>query len=397
MKNNKKVVLAFSGGLDTSFCAAWLNEQGFEVITVFCDTGGHTESEKKALRRKALALGAARHYAIDCRRSFYDRIGACLVRCHGLYQNEYPLLCSDRYVIVEECCKIAEKEKADRIAHGCTAMGNDQVRFDVSIRTLGGFEIIAPIRDLQQKIQTGLRSFEAEYLKDQGFPVPARQKKYTVNQNLFGVTISGGEIDGLAEPEEDAFVMTRIRGAQRPRYVEIGFDQGRAASLNGKRMAGHMILDRLNRLCGPYGIGRFIYTGDCVIGIKGRIAFECPGLHALIHAHRSLSSAVLSREQNQFQTVAGEKWTGLVYSGLYFDPLREDLEKFILSLNRFVTGKVLLKLETRRLMAVQYSSPYRIRGKGVVYAQSATWSPSEAAGFTKLYGLAANLAGQRKR
>lgn len=395
MKKNKKVVLAFSGGLDTSFCVAWLKDQGYHVITVFADTGGQSAAEKNRLERKARALGAIRHYAVDCRRPAFEKVAAYIIKAHGLYQDAYPLLCADRYVIVETCIAIARREEALRIAHGCTAMGNDQVRFDVSIRALGDYEIIAPIRDLPTGIKGGLRAFEAEYLKNKGFPVPARQKKYTVNQNLFGVTISGSEIDALNEPDEEAYVLTRGRRPDKPRYIEVGFEKGLPISLNGRRQDGPAILDTLNRLCGAYGIGRFIYTGDCVIGIKGRIAFECPGLYALVIGHRTLSEAVLSKEQNQFQKVVGEKWTRLVYSGLYFDPLRTDLEKFIDSMQRYVTGKVTLKLEARRLMAVKYTSPYRIRGEGLIYAQSATWSPEEAAGFIKLYGLSTTLAGQR--
>ena len=397
MKNGKKVVLAFSGGLDTSFCVAWLKDRGYQVVPVYVDTGGLTVSEKKALERKARALGALRHYTLDCRKPAYDKIAAYIIKAHGLYQDTYPLLCADRYVIVETCVAVARREKADRIAHGCTAMGNDQVRFDVSIRALGDYEIIAPIRDLQAEIKGSLRAFEAEYLKNKGFPVPLRQKKYTVNQNLFGVTISGSEIDELNEPDEEAYVLTRGRPQDKPRYIEIGFEKGLAVSLNGRRQAGPAILETLNHQAGAYGIGRSIYTGDCVIGIKGRIAFECPGLFALVTGHRALSEAVLSKEQNQFQRVVGEKWTQLVYSGLYFDPLREDLEKFIDRLQRFVTGRVTLKLEARRLTAVKYSSPYRIQGKDLVYAQHATWSPEEASGFIKLFGLSTTLAGQRRK
>lgn len=397
MKNGDKVVLAFSGGLDTSFCVVRLKEKGYRVITVFVSTGDLPPPTLAAVGRRARKLGAWRHYTIDARHKIYDRIAAYLIKAHGLYQGVYPQLCADRYAIVEECVRIARREGTKLIAHGCTAMGNDQVRFDVSIRALGDYMIIAPIRELQTEIKSPLRQYEADYLEKAGFRVSARQKKYTVNQNMLGVTISGSEIDELNEPDEKAFVLTNGRPQAKPRSIEIGFEKGLPVSLNGRRQAGGNILKTLNRQVGAYGIGRFIYTGDCVIGIKGRIAFECPGLHALITAHRALEEAVLSREQNRFKRVIGDEWARLVFAGLYHDPLRTDLEKFIDSLQRFVAGKVVLKLEARRLMAVKYSSPYRIRGKGLVYAQRSTWPPCEAEGFVKLYGLATTLSGRREK
>lgn len=395
MNNGKKVVLAFSGGLDTSYCVFRLKERGFRVVTVFVDTGGQPAAERAAIERRAREFGAWRHYTVDARDKVYDRIAAYLIKSHGLYQGVYPQLCADRYAIVEECARIARREKTKLIAHGCTAMGNDQVRFDVSIRAQGDFTIIAPIRDLQAEIKTGLRAYEADFLKRAGFQVPPRQKKYTVNQNLLGVTISGSEIDDLKEPAADAYVLTRSRPAEKPRYVEIGFKQGLPVSRDGEKMPGPRVLNTLNKIVGRYGIGRFIYTGDCVIGIKGRIAFECPGLHALLEAHRVLEEAVLSKEQNRFKRTLADQWANLVFSGLYFDPLRTDLEHCLDSLQRFVTGRVILKLQARSLEAVSFSSPYLLRNKKVVYAQQSTWQPVEAGGFIKLYGMSTTLAGSR--
>ena len=396
MKTGNKVVLAFSGGLDTSFCVVRLKAQGFRVITVFVTTGDLSGPARNEIERRARKLGAWRHYTIDVSDKVYRNIVAYLIKSSGLYQGVYPQLCADRYAIVEECVRIAQRSGTKLIAHGCTAMGNDQVRFDVSIRALGDHRIIAPIRELQAKIKTGLRQYEADYLQRAGFPVPRRQKKYTVNQNLLGVTISGSEIDDLGEPSEDAYILTRSRAAVKPRYVEIGFEHGLPVSLNGKITPGPQILKILNKIVGSYGIGRFTYTGDCVIGIKGRIAFECPGLHALLTAHRVLEEAVLSKEQNRFKRPLADQWAHLVFSGLYFDPLRADLERCLDSLQRFVTGRVVLKLQTRNLEAVSYSSSYLLRSKKVVYAQQSTWQPVEAEGFVKLYGMSTTLAGQRR-
>lgn len=396
MNNGKKVVLAFSGGLDTSFCVVRLKEQGFRVITVHVATDDLTRRTREAIARQARQLGAWRHYTVDGREKVYRSIVAYLIKSSGLYQGIYPQLCADRYTIAEVCTRIADREKTNLIAHGCTAMGNDQVRFDVSLRALGNYEIIAPIRELQGQLTKRLRDYEIDYLRQAGFRVPWRQKKYTVNQNLLGVTISGSEIDELQEPDEKAFILTRLKVKNQPRYIRLGFSHGLPVTLNGWSRPGIFILKRLNRLAGAYGIGRFIYTGDCIIGIKGRIAFECPGLHCLLTAHQALSQAVLSKEQNRFLRLLGEQWAQLVFSGLYFDPLRRDLEKCLDHLQYYVTGQVVLKLQTGWLQAVSYSSPYRLRDQNLIYAQQANWSAPEAVGFSRLFGLSTMMANRRR-
>ncbi len=397
MNNNQKVILAFSGGLDTSYCAVWLKKQGYRVITVHVATDDLTPAARAAIEKQARQLGAWRHYSVDGREKIYRTIIAYLIKSHGLYQGVYPQLCADRYAIVEECARIAGREKTNLIAHGCTAVGNDQVRFDVSIRALGDYEIIAPIRDLQSRIKNRLRSHEIDYLQQAGFQVPSRLKKYTVNQNLLGVTISGSEIDELKEPAESAYVLTRRTAGNRISYVQLGFNHGLPVTLNRRPRSGPEILKRLNTIIGAYGIGRFMYTGDCIIGIKGRIAFECPGLHALLTAHQALTEAVLSREQNRFLRIVAEQWSQLVFSGLYFDPLGRDLEKLLDHLQRHVTGQVTLKVEPGRLQVVSYYSPFLLRDQHLVYAQQASWSAQEATGFVQLFGLSTILANRRDR
>lgn len=397
MSKNKKVILAFSGGLDTSFCTVWLRELGYEVMTVFVNTGGLTKQELKRIGERAEELGAIKHYTISGEKEIFDKIIVYLVKANGLYQEIYPQLCADRYVIVEKCIEITKKEKTNLIAHGCTAMGNDQVRFDVSIRTFGDYKIISPIREIQTEIKGNLREYEIEYLQNRGFKVPKRHKRYTINQNILGVTISGSEIDDNDEPSEEAFIITKKVSLNSPRYIQIGFRKGLPVTLNGHNTPGISMLDSLNRIVGSYGIGRFIYTGDCIIGIKGRIAFECPGLYALITAHKALEDAVLSKEQNQFKMFPNQKWSQLVYAGLYYDPLRKDIEKFIDSLQQYITGSVTLKLQQGSLLAVEYSSPYLVKEQGVVYAQQATWKPYEAEGFVKLFGLSTTLVAKHRK
>ena len=392
----KKVILAFSGGLDTSFCVNWLKELKYEVVTVFVNTGGLNKSFLKSISKKAYALGASKHYTIHAEKDIYRKIIAYLIKSNGLYQDIYPQLCADRYIIVEKCIEIAQKEKTNLIAHGCTAMGNDQVRFDVSIMAHGAYEIINPIREIQKSIKKNIRQYEIDYLKKRGFAVPYAHKKYSINQNILGTTISGSEIDLNDEPQETAFSLTSKESPCNPCYINIGFKHGLPVSLNGKSMQNISLLHALNKIAGKYGVGRFIYTGDCIIGIKGRIAFECPGLQSLIVAHRALEEATLSREQNHFKSTISQKWAYLVYSGFYFDPLRQNLEKFIDDHQQFVTGNVTLKLVERSILPVKYSSPYLIRDKNTVYAQSSAWEPHEAEGFIKLAGLSTILAQRGK-
>jgi argininosuccinate synthase len=394
---SQKAVLAFSGGLDTSFCVPWLRERGWEVITVFVDTGGVPPGQAAAIGRKAKVLGAARHVAVSAEREIYDQIIAPLLRSHALYEGAYPLMCSDRYVIVETCAAVARREGARAIAHGCTGMGNDQARFDIAIRALGDFEILAPIRDFQAEVKKDLRAREIDYLAARGFDVPAAHRTYSINRNVFGVTISGSEIDALREPDPRAFVLTRPvdRAPAAPGYAWITFERGLPVALDGRRMSGIAILRALNGRVGRHGCGRSIYTGDCVIGIKGRIAFECPGLAALMAAHRALAELTLSKEQNLFLPAAAQKWAYLQYSGLFHDPLVRDLNRFFESANASVNGRVRVKAHRGQLLAVAVESPDALRQPGTVYAQASAWAPAEAEAFVKLFGIGTVLAARR--
>lgn len=393
----RKAVLAFSGGLDTSFCVPYLRERGWDVVTVFVDTGGVPAGKVAAIGRRAVALGSSRHVAVRAEQDIYDRIIAPLLRSHALYEDTYPLMCSDRYIIVEACVAVARREGANAIAHGCTGMGNDQARFDIAIRALGDFQILAPIRDFQAEVKTNVRTREIEFLAQRGFSVPAAHRTYSINQNVFGVTLSGAEIDQLREPAEEAFLLTRSldRAPARSESFWIGFERGLPVALNGRRMKGIDVLKTLNRRVGRHGCGRFLYAGDCVIGIKGRIAFECPGLSALLTAHRALAELTLSKEQNLFMPLAAQRWAYLQYSGLFHDPLVRDLNRLFESSQAFVTGRVRVKAHRGRLLAVAVESPHVLRQQGTVYAQASSWSPAEAEAFVKLFGISTVMAARR--
>jgi len=389
---SKDIVLAFSGGLDTSFCVPHLKECGWVVHTVFADTGGVGADERAYIEARAKELGVASHLTIDGGPALWEHFVKPFVWAGEGYQGQYPLLVSDRYLIVEAAIKRAAELGTHAIAHGCTGMGNDQVRFDLTVKALGDFEIVAPIREIQKE-HTAVRAYEQEYLKQRGFEVRARQQAYTINENLLGVTLSGGEIDHWEAPEEDArgWCNPRSEWPTKPLRVKLGFAGGVAQTLNGERIAGHMLLAKLNDLFAQYGVGRGLYTGDTTIGLKGRIVYEAPGLIALLAAHRALEEAVLSKQQNRFKPDVARKWVELVYEGFFHDPLKADLEAFLASSQRCVEGEVMLETQGGRVDAVAVASKHILNAKGATYAQAADWGVAEAEGFIKLFGMSSTL------
>jgi argininosuccinate synthase len=389
---SQDIVLAFSGGLDTSFCVPYLLERGWHVHTVFADTGGVGADERGYIEARARELGVASHVTIDGGPALWEHFVKPFVWAGEGYQGQYPLLVSDRYLIVEAAIKRAAELDTHAIAHGCTGMGNDQVRFDLTVKALGDYEIVAPIREIQKE-HTAVRAYEQEYLKQRGFDVRVKQRAYKINENLLGVTLSGGEIDRWETPGEAARGWCRPSGEwpSEPLRVKIGFASGEARGLNGERMAGHMLLAKLNQLFAQYGVGRGLYTGDTTIGLKGRIVYEAPGLVALLTAHRALEEAVLSKQQNRFKPEVARKWVDLVYEGFFHDPLKADLEAFLASSQRCVEGEVTLETHGGRVDAVAVASRHILNAKGATYAQAADWGVAEAEGFIKLYGMSSNL------
>jgi argininosuccinate synthase len=389
------IVLAFSGGLDTSFCVPWLQEQGWRVHTVFADTGGVDTDERAKIERRAEELGVASHRTIDGASALWDEFVKPFVWAGEGYQGRYPLLVSDRYLIVDALLQRARELGTDAVAHGCTGMGNDQVRFDLAIKASGRYRIIAPIREIQKQ-HTQTRAYEQQYLEARGHAVDARQKAYTINENLLGVTMSGGEIDRWEAPGEGArgWCAARESWPQESLRVVLRFVGGEAVALDGESMPGAQILARLNASFAAYGVGRGLYTGDTTIGLKGRIAFEAPGLTALLTAHRALEEAVLSKQQNRAKPDVARKWVELVYEGFYHDPLKTDLEAFLASSQRNVNGDVVLETRGGVVDAVALESPHLLSSKNAVYAQSADWGVEEAEGFIKLFGMSSTLWAQ---
>jgi len=389
---SKDIVLAFSGGLDTSFCVPYLKERGWNVHIVFADTGGVDAEERAYIEARAKELGVASHVTVDGGPAIWNGFVKPFVWAGEGYQGQYPLLVSDRYLIVDAAIQRCAELGTRAIAHGCTGMGNDQVRFDLAVKALGDYEIVAPIREIQKE-HTQTRAYEQAYLEERGFPVRAKQKSYTINENLLGVTLSGGEIDSWKAPGEGA------RGWCKPRAewpsatlsVTLGFEHGEAVSLNGEKLPGAKILARLNELFAPYGVGRGMYTGDTTIGLKGRIVYEAPGLISLLAAHRALEEAVLTKQQNRFKPEIARKWVEVVYEGFFHDPVKTDLEAFLASSQQQVNGDVVLETSGAQVTAVEVRSPHILNAKGATYAQSADWGVAEAEGFIKLFGMSSTL------
>ena len=395
---SEKVVLAFSGGLDTSYCVLALKEKGFEVHTAFVDTGGIDAEQKAWIAERAKALGAVEHHELEASQSLWDQFVVPLLWSGARMLEQYPMLCSDRYVIVQQCLALADQLGTRHFAHGCTGMGNDQLRFDQSVRSLGDYVIHAPIRELQRET-SNVRAHELKLMEEAGIEVPTSNSRYSINENLLGITLSGQEIDEFGVPGDDTRVWCRPRSEwpEQPLALTIGFQSGRAVSLDDEQLSGPEILQRLNARLGAYGVGRHIYTGDVSIGLKGRIVFECPGVDGLMIAQRALREAVNTRLQNQFQQTIAQRWAELVYTGFFFEPHKADLEAYLSSANEYVTGVVRLASQGGTVEAVAVGSRNLLKDPKAVYAQSAAWTPEEAEGFVKLIGQSSTLAARVRR
>ncbi|MEO8976987.1 MAG: argininosuccinate synthase [Casimicrobiaceae bacterium] len=390
--DEQDIVLAYSGGLDTSFCIPWLIERGFRVHTVFADTGGVDADERDYIERRSAELGAASHATVDVAQSLWDDFVVPLIQAGTFYQEQYPLLVSDRYVIVRETLRRADALGTRHVAHGCTGMGNDQVRFDLTVKALGDYVIHAPIREIQRE-HTAVRAYEQQYLEERGYATRAKAQRYTINENLLGLTLSGGEVDDWQPPGDEArgWCAAPADWPPEPLRMRVRFEHGVAVAINGEPIAGGELLKQLNGSFARYGVGRGIYTGDTTIGLKGRIVFEAPGLVALACAHRALEEAVLTKAQNRFKPTVGRQWVELVYEGFFHEPLKDDLQAYLASSQRCVNGEVTLETSGSSVHAIAVESPHILRSTQATYAQTADWGVAEAEGFIKLYGMSSGL------
>ncbi len=414
---NKKVILAFSGGLDTSFCVLWLKKQGFDVITLTVDTGGFSKTEKESIEKKAEELKVFKHYFLDAKKEFFDKIVAFIIKGNILRGGVYPLCAGpERIIIAEKLVEIAEKEQAGYVAHGSTGAGNDQVRFDVTINTLApNLKIIASIRQLS--IQ---RNEEIKFLKKQGIAVFKQTKSYSVNKGMLGTTIGGKETKNSWEsvPDEVYEGMTPI--SQTPDQAEIctikfskglpkaikHFGGGRPGtswwpgrlSLRSHdspevKESGIKIIECLNKIGSHHGVGKGIHLGTTILGIKGRVAFFSPAILILIKAHQELEKLVLTKDQLFWKNLLTEVYGNLLHEAKYFDPLARDIEAMIESSQKHVTGEVRVKLYKGNSNVEGVKSPYSLLDPEVaVYGEkNSLWTGSEAEGFCKIYGVETRL------
>lgn len=382
---NKKVILAFSGGLDTSFCVPYLIDKGYQVITVTVDSGGFSSIEKKEIANKSKELGAVKHYLLDSKNDYFQTVIQWIIKTNGLFEGSYPnIVSSQRYDIVKKCIEIASIEKAQYIANGNSGMGNDQIRFNLTLKTLApDIELIEPIKDTG-----GDRKEEEKYLEKKGFFVNKSHKKYSINVSLMGITYSGSEIDNNLEADKNIFKWVTGEYINKEGYFEVEFKKGLPIKLNSKKIDSWQILDYLNHEVGKYGFGKNYYTGDCMIGIKGHIAFEAPGILFLIKAHQALEQYVLSKPQIYFGQEVSNEMTEYIFNGKFYDPYVNDLKAFVNSQQKNVSGKVLMKIEHGNVLPVSVISDFSlINPKIATYAQSKSWTKEEVNGFIKLYGL----------
>jgi len=388
----KKIVLAYSGGLDTSVLVKWLQEQHrTEVITVTVDVG--QQEDLKEIEEKAKKLGVLKHFSIDAREEFARDYVFPAIKANALYEGKYPISTSlSRPLIVAKMVKVAQTEGATGFAHGCTGRGNDQVRFDVTVGALApDLTIVAPVREWNMT-----RDEEIEYAKKNGIAVTTAAKKYSIDQSIWGRSIECGILeDASKEPPEDAFEWTVSpeKAPDKPEYVTITFEAGEPVALNGKKLAPLKLIEQLNKIAGNHGVGRIDHIEDRLVGLKSRENYECPAATVIIEAHKDLEKMVLTRHEVLFKPQIDAQWTFMVYSGLWVDPLREDLEAFINKTQENVTGEVRAKLFKGGIQIVGRSSPMSLYDQNLVnYNIKTGFNQAYSKGFIELWGLQSRMA-----
>ena len=396
-KITEKIVLAYSGGLDTSVLIKWLQEKyKAEVITVTVNVG--QPENLKEVEEKAKKLGVLKHYSIDAKNEFATEYVFPAIKANALYEGKYPISTSlSRPLIAAKMVEIAEKEGATGLAHGCTGKGNDQVRFDVAIGSLApDLKIIAPVREWGMT-----RAEEVEYAKAKGIPVSTAAKKYSIDQSIWGRSIECGVLeDASQEPPEDAFEWTVApeEAPNTPEYVTIKFEVGVPVALNKEKLAPLALIETLNKTAGKHGVGRIDHIEDRLVGIKSREVYECPAATVLLEAHKDLEKLVLTRHEVLFKQQIDVQWTFLAYTGLWMDPLREDLQAFINKTQENVHGEVRVKLYKGGLQVVGRSSPMSLYDQNLVnYNIKTSFNQAYSKGFIELWGLQTRMYNVLKR
>jgi len=391
MQSTKPLVaLAFSGGLDTSYCVPRLADDGWAVETVFVNTGGTTPEDRAAIRRQAEAVGALRHHEVDARAEVFDRFVRYLIQGNVLRGEVYPLsVAAERTQQAISVIEAARAMGATAVAHGSTGAGNDQVRFDVAFRVLAPeLQIITPIRE--ENLQ---RADSIAYLEARGLPVPAKASAYSINRGLWGTTYGGGWThDTWAGPPDELFEPPA--DAPAPREIVIGWKQGVPVSIDGVAIDGPTLVDQLGDLCAGYGAGRGIHVGETALGIKGRIGFEAGAALLLIQAHRELEKLVLTKWQVFWKDSLGRFYGDRLHEGQYFDPALRDIEAMFTSSQQRVTGETRVRLSAGRTQVTGARSPFSMMDRAVATygEENRLWTGEEARDFSRIVAIPSLLA-----
>jgi len=387
---SQPIVLAYSGGLDTSFLVPWLKEEYRRpIITVTVDTGGIDAAAAKTLHERALALGASEHHQIDARADYFQQVLRFLIMGNVRRGQLYPLsVGAERVMQAQIIARMARELGTGSIAHGCTAAGNDQVRFEVALRTLAPeLEVIAPVRDKHFK-----RQEELDFLTARQLPVPPHGAAYSINRGLWGVSIGGKEtLTSQGSIPDDAWVLSKDAFSQpkAPARHVLHFEKGVPCGIDGQKMTAVEVIERLEQLAGPYGIGRGIHLGDTIIGTKGRVAFEAPAADVLLNAHRELEKLVLTGRQQRIKEMLAGPYGDWVHEGQLLDPVCRDIEALFLQSQERVTGVVNVLFRPGSLFIEGVDSPYSLMAasKGVYGEATGEWTAADALGFSRIVGL----------
>lgn len=395
---NKIVALAFSGGLDTCWCIPVLQRQGYDVMTVCVDVGGFSEAELATIATRSAALGAAQHCVVPASTMFFDEIVRFLLAGNVMRGGVYPLCVgAERALQAREVALAARRLGADAVAHGCTAAGNDQIRFEIALRTLAPeLEILAPVRD-----QAPSRPEQLKLLQERGLDFPAQQADYSVNSGLWGVTIGGVETTGTQKSiPEHAWLRTRdaFSAPLSPTDHVIEFTHGIPSALDGD--SGHPVelIQRMDALAASYGIGRGIHLGETILGVKGRVAFEAPAATVLVNTHRELEKLTLTKRQIALKDTVAACYGEWVHEGLFTEPAARQAEALLADSQATVSGEVFFTLSPGHIFVSGVTSPHSLHAASrAVYGESVgEWTPEDAKGFGRLYGLAGILASRVK-
>ncbi len=394
-----KVVLAYSGGLDTSVAIRWLQEHyAMDVVTLTIDLGG--EGDLAGVKEKALKVGAVAAHVEDARERFVRDFAFPALQANALYEGVYPLATAlGRPLIAERLVAVAKQEGATAVAHGCTGKGNDQVRFDVSTQALAPeLKVIAPAREWDMTDRT----VEIAYARKHDIPVPVTvDKPYSVDANLWGRSIEGGMLeDPMQEPPEDIYALTKSVAAtpEEAAYVTIGFEEGLPASLDGESLGGIALIGRLNVVAGEHGVGRIDHLENRLVGIKSREIYEAPAATVLLQAHQALETMTLGRDQIRFKARVAQEYSELIYNGLWFTAMRGDLAAYVASTQRHVTGSVRVRLHRGASVVVGRESKESLyQTRLSTYGDDDAFDHSAAEGFIHVWGLPVRTEAQVRK